>query len=304
MSICFLFPGQGAQYPGMLHKLPQHPAIESTLDQASKILKLDVHELDSEQALHSTVSVQLSLFIAGVAVANMLETEGIIPMAATGLSIGAYAAAVTCKSLSFADGIAVVQKRAQLMEDGFPSGYGMYAIVGLTEQRVAQLVNQFHCDAEPVFLSNINAQRQITISGSLKGMKKIAAAALSSGASKAEKLNIDVPSHCALFQPAADILQEILEKIGLKDPAIPYIGNIRARPIRTAAGVATDLANNIANGVRWYDSIALLRELGTNLFIEINPGNVLTRLGSESFPHARFIAFEDSSIAYMKRLTN
>jgi malonate decarboxylase epsilon subunit len=66
--------------------------------------------------------------------------------------------------------------------------------------------------------------------------------------------------------------------------------------------VAEDLANNIANGVRWHDSISLLEELGTDIFVELNPGNVLSRLGAESFPHLRFIALEDSSPAYVSRL--
>jgi malonate decarboxylase epsilon subunit len=68
--------------------------------------------------------------------------------------------------------------------------------------------------------------------------------------------------------------------------------------------VAEDLANNIAHGVRWHDSISVLVELGTDIFIEMNPGNVLSRLGSESFPHLRFIALEDSSHAYVNRLTH
>lgn len=304
MSICFLFPGQGSQSPGMLKRLPQHPAKESTFRQANEILGRDVSELDSEAALESTIAVQLSLFIAGVAAARVLEAEEVIPAAVAGLSVGAFAAAVVCKSLAFADGIAVVEQRAQLMETSFPSGYGMAAIVGLTEQKVAELVNSFYEQSAPVFVSNINAPRQITISGALQGIEKVAEAALKCGARKAERLHIAVPSHCPLFQAAAETLQETLKQVNVDNPSIPYVSNVRARRLRTAKSVAEDLANNIAHGVRWHDSISLLTELGTDIFVEMNPGNVLSRLGSESFPHLCFIALEDSSPAYVSRLAH
>jgi malonate decarboxylase epsilon subunit len=143
----------------MLKRLPQHPATMSTLIQASEVLECDISQLDSEAALESTVNVQLSLFIAGVAAALALQAEQVLPAAVAGLSVGAFAAAVVCGALPFADGIAVVKQRAQLMETSFPSDYGMSAIVGLTEQKVAELVNDFHEKSAPVFVSNINAPR-------------------------------------------------------------------------------------------------------------------------------------------------
>ena len=302
MSICFLFPGQGTQYPDLFGCLPQHTAVKDTLLEASQILKVNIDQLDSQAALKSTINVQLSLFIAGVASARALAASHVIPAAVAGLSVGAFAAAVICKSLDFADGIALVQKRAQLMENRFPSGFGMSAIVGLNEQTVAQLVHGFYSTSQPVFVSNINAPRQIIIAGCLAGLDKVEEAALKIGAQKAERLNVGVPSHCPLFQPVADSLQEILSKIALKKPTIPYISNIRARPLRLAAAVAEDLANNIAHGVRWHESISVLMELGCDLFVEMNPGSVLSRLGSEAFPDVRFIALEESSLAYLETM--
>jgi malonate decarboxylase epsilon subunit len=304
VSICFLFPGQGSQSPGMLKRLPHHPATESTLRQASEILERDISELDSESALESTINVQLSLLIAGIAAARALQAEQVIPTAVAGMSVGAFAAAVVCDSLTFADGIAVVKQRAQLMETSFPTGYGMGAIVGLTEQKVAELVDSAYEQFAPVFVSNINAPRQITISGAVQGIEKVAAAALKCGARKAERLHVAVPSHCPLFQAVADTLQETLKKVNVQNPTIPYVSNVRARLLRTAQKVSEDLANNIAHGVRWHDSISLLAELGTDIFVEMNPGNVLSRLGSESFPDLRFIALEESSLAYVSRLAH
>ena len=286
----------------MLKRLPQHPATESTLREAGAILEQDITELDTEASLASTVAVQLSLFIAGVAGARALVAEQVIPDAVAGLSIGAFAAAVVCESLTFADGMAVVKQRAELMGKSFPSGYGMAAIVGLTEKKVNDLVNKFHDESAPIFVSNVNAPTQIIISGSVQGMEKVMDKALKSGARKAERLNVAVPPHCPLFQSVSETLQRALDNLDVQNPRIPYISNVRGRRLRTAHSVAADLAENIANGVRWYDSISLLVELGTDMFVEMNPGNVLSRLGAEEFPQLRFIALEDNSLAYVSRL--
>src|ERR1700761_3071743 len=133
MSTAFLFPGQGAQVPGMLHTLPEHSAIERTLTEASDHLHRDVRELDSEQALQSSVPVQLALLTAGVAVARALAEEGVAPEAVAGLSVGAFAAAVHCGALGFPDALRLVEQRAEMMVTLYPTGYGLAAIVGLTE---------------------------------------------------------------------------------------------------------------------------------------------------------------------------
>lgn len=302
MSIALIYPGQGADYTNILHHLPLHQAVEATFKEAAEILGHDVYRLDVEHSIGSLVATHLSLFIAGVASTRMLEAEGIKPQAAAGLSVGTFSAAAACKSIDFAQGMTMVRKRAELMAGGFPAGYTMCAITGLTEQKIAQIVSQAHSQTTPVFVSNINAPKQIVVSGSLEGILKVEAAARQQGANKVEKLNVEVPSHCPLYQPAADILQAEFSKIKIADPNIPYISNVHASSITTADGVRQDLANNIAHGVRWYDSITALSELGVNLFIELAPGNVLTRLNDEIYPQLRTIAFADSSLEHIKHV--
>src|SRR6202453_1047127 len=107
MSVAFLFPGQGSQVPGMLHNLPDHPAVARTLDEVSESLHADVRQLDSAEALQSTVSVQLALLASGVAVARALFEEGVKPEAVAGLSGGAFAAAVAANALNLSDGVGV-----------------------------------------------------------------------------------------------------------------------------------------------------------------------------------------------------
>ena len=300
MSVAFLFPGQGSQTAGMLKRLPDHAAVKETLRQACDILSVDVAELDTEEALQSTVNVQLALFIAGIAAARVLQTSNVVPMAVAGMSVGAFAAAVTCNTLSFSDGLKVVKKRAELMESRFPMGYGMSAIVGLSERQVLDLVKNCFSNTAPVFVSNINAPRQIIVSGACTGLEKVEESATKSGARKVERLNVEVPSHCPLFETVAEELKTIMKTVQLQEPSIPYISNVKARPLKTALQIGEDLATNVAHGVRWYDSISVLAELGCNLFIELNPGNKLCRLSAELFEAQKFIPLEETSVDYIR----
>jgi malonate decarboxylase epsilon subunit len=304
MSVAFLFPGQGSQVPGMLHNLPDHPAVARTLDEVSESLHADVRELDSAEALQSTVSVQLALLASGVAVARALIGEGVKPQAVAGLSVGAFAAAVVADVLSLADGARLVKERAVDMVKLYPQGYGLAAIVGLTENQVSTLVEQAYTDQDPVYVGNINAPRQIVIAGSNGGMDKVLEAGRKSGARKAVRLNVSEPSHCPLLQPVADALKKSLEAMHLQEPKMIYIANVTGKALRSAEAVSVDLATNIAHGVRWYDATTVLEELGCRLFLEMPSGHVLSELGREAFADVRTLAIGEASLTYAVRLAS
>ena len=299
--IAVLFPGQGAQTPEMLHRLPDHPAVRQTLEEASTELGYDVLTLDRPEALRSTVPVQLALLTAGVATARALEAEGIMPEAVAGLSIGAFGAAVHAHVLTLADGIRLVKQRAELMEQHSPPGYGMTAIVGLKEDQVAALIRETNTPDNPVYLGNMNSADQIVVTGSFKSMEKISNAALQAGARKTERLDVAVLSHSPLLQPIADALTQTLHNIPLQRPRMIYIGNVKARALRNPEDIAWDLANNIAHAVRWYETTIVLQELGSTLTIETPPGHVLTNLAKQSIPDVKSIALAETSFSYAVR---
>ena len=296
MSIAFLFPGQGSQVPGLLHSLPDHPVVKQTLSEASHVLDRDVRELDSTEALQSTVSVQLALLTAGVATARALAEEGVKPEAVAGLSVGAFAAAVHSGVVSFSQSIQLVRQRAEMMMGLYPTGYGLAAIVGLSEGQVSALVEEAHTGQTPVYVGNINAPRQIVIAGSDEGMARVLEAARKIGARKAERLQVSVPSHCPLLEPVASELRAALSGMVLERPRLIYVGNVKARALRAADAVAEDLASNIAHAVRWYDATTVLEELGCRLFLEIPPGHVLSDLARESFPEVKTLAVGQSTL--------
>jgi len=266
----------------MLHDLVTHPSVDETLSEASHALGFDARTLDSVDALQSTVSVQLAVLVAGVATAHALQRSGLQPLAVAGLSVGAFSAAVAAEALSLPDAIQLVRSRAEQMEQMYPTGYGLSAIVGLTEAHVTRLVNPIDSQEHPVFVGNINAPKQIVIAGSIEGMKLVLEQALLQGARKAEPLNVSVPSHCPLLQPVADLLRKQLGSTSVRDPKTIYIANVNARPVRTAQGVAADLADNIAHGVRWHDATSVAVELGTKLFLNVPPGHALSDLANEN----------------------
>jgi malonate decarboxylase epsilon subunit len=304
MSIAFLFPGQGSQSPGMLHQLLDHPEVERTLNEVSSVLDSDVRGFDSEQALASSVSVQLALLASGVATARALIQKGAQPSVVCGLSVGAFAAAVVADVLSLEDAVGLVKLRAEKMTELYPTGYGLSAIIGLTEAQVSIIVRAVTTDREPVFLANINAPLQTVIAGSDAGMERVLEQSRRQGARKAERLQVSVPSHCPLLQPVAGLLQHRFSSLRLRDPKSIYIGNVNARAMRTAESIASDLANNIAHGVRWHDATTVARELGCSLFLEMPPGHVLSVLAQENLPGVNALAVESDILPRVLRLAH
>ena len=303
MSVAFIFPGQGSQSPGMLHHLLDHPAVVRTVDEISEVLHSDVRKLDSEQGLKSDVSVQLTLLAAGIATARALMEQDVRPAAASGLSVGAFAAAVTAGVLSLQDAVDLVKLRSEQMMKLYPTGYGLSAIVGLNESRVTKIVRAVTSMQDPVFVGNINAPRQIVIAGSNVAMDQVLDEARREGASKAVRLHVSVPSHCPLLQPVADLLERRMSSMHLKAPKLIYVGNVTARPMRTKELIAHDLANNIAHGVRWHDATTVLKELGCNLFLEMPPGHILSDLAKENLKGIDAVPVEAGVLTRVLRLT-
>jgi malonate decarboxylase epsilon subunit len=279
MSVLFTFPGQGAQKPGMLHTLPVHDDTERTLAEASAALGRDILVLDSAGALRSTVAVQLALLVAGVAMARVLAAHGAAPQMVAGLSIGAWPAAVIAGVLEFTDAVRLVELRARLMEDAYPSGYGMTAIGGLTRQQLEPLIARVD---GPVYLANLNAPRQLVVSGSAPALDAVAALALSHGATRAERLAVPVPSHCPLLDEQARTLACACDQVARKRPRITYVSGSAARALFDGDRIMADLAANMARPVLWADTLRHAWERGARTALEMPSGSVLTRLAQEA----------------------
>jgi malonate decarboxylase epsilon subunit len=295
MSLALLFAGQGAQRPGFLHGLPAHPVVQATLSEAGALLGGGLDTLDDAAALESTVATQLTVVVAGVAMCRALASEGAVPSAVAGLSVGAFAAAVASGVISFGAALQLTRLRAQAMAAAAPAGFGMAAVLGLSEPEVRALVAEVARQA-PLYVASLNAPAETVIAGSDAALAHAARAAQVRGAAL-QRLKVAVPSHCPLMDAVSARLAAAFEGLELADPRIPYVSNHRARIATRAADVAEDLIVNVSRCVRWHDSLTLLYELGCRLYVETPPGQVLTQLVRASFPEARALALEDTALA-------
>jgi malonate decarboxylase epsilon subunit len=294
MSSLLVFPGQGAQQPGMLHGLPRETLIE-----ASEVLGEDALLLDSAEALKSTRAVQLCLLIAGVAASRQLAMA---PDYVAGLSIGAYPAAVVAGALSFSDALRLVRLRGELMQQAYPQGYGMTAILGLELATVEGLLAQVHSVDRPVYLANINADNQVVIAGSDGAMEAVAQLARSRGAGLAKRLAVSVPSHCPLLDAPAKTLAEAFASVQLKTPTLGYLSGSRARPVINIDALRDDLAFNMCRVVDWRGTVQSAYERGVRLQIELPPGAVLTGLARRVFEQGTVIAFDGARLDTLQAL--
>ncbi|EUB86749.1 malonate decarboxylase subunit epsilon [Pseudomonas sp. GM30] len=297
MSSLLVFPGQGAQQPGMLQHLSRE-----TLVEASDVLGEDVLLLDSSDALRTTRAVQLCLLIAGVAASRQLLQDGLTADYVAGLSIGAYPAAVGAGALSFSDALHLVSLRGELMQQAYPQGYGMTAIIGLQLSTVETLLAQVHSAESPVYLANINADSQVVIAGSDGAMQAVAELARSRGAGLAKRLAVSVPSHCPLLEKTAQTLAEAFAKVELKTPKIAYLSGSRARPLITPDALRDDLAFNMCRVVDWRGTVQSAYERGVRLQIELPPGAVLTGLARRVFESGTVTAFDSARLDTLQAL--
>ncbi len=292
MSSLFAFPGQGAQQPGMLHRLPDEPLVRACLEEASDALGEDVLALDSTEALASTRAVQLCLLLAGVASARLLQARGARPDYVAGLSIGAYTAAVVGGALALDDAARLVALRGELMEQAWPSGYGMTAIMGLDLAELEALLERVNGPDSPVFLANVNADNQLVIAGSEAAMDAVGELARRSGAGAARRLAVSVPSHCDLLAEPAAQLAEAFADVTLRRPALRYLSGSSARLVLDPEALRDDLTFNMCRVVDWRGTLRNAYERGVRLHIELSPGTVLSGLARRVIRQGAVVAFQ------------
>jgi malonate decarboxylase epsilon subunit len=278
----------------MLQDVPEY------LKKATSIIGTELR--DDEEAMGSTVWIQMALFVKETAIAYRLIEQGIRPQFVAGHSIGAFPAAVIAGVLSFEDALRIVWLRARLMEEAFPEGYGMGVIIGLTQAEVQQAVLLSHSEATPVYLSNINAEQQIVVSGSLVGLNKAFMHVKELGTAKTALLKVPIPSHSPLMSEVANKLLLKIHTFSLRDAQIPYLVNHTGRKTKAKEKIAEDLALNVAYPVRWMDMAAVCVESGADCFIEMPPGHTLSRLVKQAHKHTRQMAVDEIGLEAIQYL--
>ncbi|MFZ1344352.1 ACP S-malonyltransferase [Thiothrix eikelboomii] len=284
MAIAGLFPGQGSQSLGMLAELAtSFPIVRETFEQASSIIERDLWQLaqgTDEGALNSTEITQPLMLAAGVAVWRVWQTQdGCLPVAVAGHSLGEYSALVAAEVLAFPTAVALVAKRAQLMQAAVPEGLGsMAAILGLTDEQVITACEQAAQD-EIVEAVNFNAPEQVVIAGNTAAVERALEVATQLGAKKIVKLAVSVPSHCSLMKSAARQLETSLAASRFHTGKLAVLHNVDGLARTDIESMQTALAEQLYRPVRWVTTIRQLQsQYAAKAMLEFGPGKVLTGL--------------------------
>ena len=282
-TIAFLFPGQGSQSVGMLDALAaESDLVAATCAEASEVLGYDLGALIAagpEDRLNQTEVTQPAMLTAGVATWRAWRAlGGAEPAVVAGHSLGEYTALVAAGAIDFADAVGAVAERARLMQGATPAGTGaMAAILGLEDAALAALCEEEAGD-EVVSCANFNSPGQVVIAGHAAAVQRVSARALEAGARRALPLPVSVPSHCALMQPAAEAMAQVLARVELRPPRIPVVHNADVAEHTDPEGIREVLVRQLWQPVRWTQTIEALAARGVDRFVECGPGRVLAGL--------------------------
>src|SRR6266700_6150488 len=279
-KIGLLFAGQGAQTVGMGKDLAEEfPVAAEMFASADAILarKLtDVTWNGPIEELTKTSNCQPALFVHGLAcLAVLRELAGNFPIeAAAGLSLGEMTAHAAAGTFDFENGLKLVQRRGELMDEACEkTSGGMAALIGAEENVVRQLAAD-----EDVDIANINAPGQIVISGELAKVEAAVGVAKEYGVRRAMVLNVAGAYHSRLMKSAYEKLGAVLQDVPIASPRFPVISNVTGMEATTPAEIRRTLQDQVTGTVRLFDCVKRLIDLGCDYFIELGPGSVLAAL--------------------------
>ena len=282
-QIVLLFSGQGAQKVGMgkdwVEASPTARQMAMLADKTLGFSLSDVMFDGPDEELTKTSRCQPALYLHGlIALALVRERVPTLkPVAAAGLSLGEFTAHAAVGTFSFEDGLHLVARRGEFMEDACKAIEGaMAALLGGDEAQVRALAA-----AAGVDVANLNAPGQIVISGTVSGIDTAVERAKEFGIRRAIKLNVAGAYHSRLMQSAQDKLAAELATVYLQPPALPVVCNFGASVVSDPADIRSMLEKQVTGSVRWTESIQALIAMGHRTFLELGPGKVLAGLVSK-----------------------
>jgi [acyl-carrier-protein] S-malonyltransferase len=211
--------------------------------------------------------------------------------------LGEYTALVAAGVLDFPDALRLVRERGRLMkESGDERPGGMLAVVGLSADRADALCAEART-LGTIVRANTNSPDQLVLSGELPALDRAASLAREAGARAVVPLRISIASHSPLMQSAALKLAELIAAIPLKEPQVPIAANITGQLLTTAEDVRRELADQLTGPVEWTRSVRQMIENGVNTFVEIGPGQVLSRLIKRISRDVHATSLDDGTIA-------
>lgn len=275
----YVFPGQGAQYPGMgLDLFEKSTHAKKMFDAANRILDFSITDImfaGSDDDLRQTKVTQPAIFIHSVILASALGDD-FNPGMAAGHSLGEFSALVACRAISFEEGLLLVSKRALAMQKACEENpSSMAAIIGLDDRTVEDVCASINNRVVP---ANYNSPGQIVISGTNEGIDKAIVMLKEKGAKRVLKLQVGGAFHSPLMEPARAELEDAIRATRIREPDCPVYQNVTAKPSLDPEVIRTNLVDQLTSPVKWTRSVLNMIEDGASSFTEVGPGNVLQGL--------------------------
>ncbi len=236
-----------------------------------------------DDALMLTANAQPALMAVSLAAMRVLEAEAGLDVSrhaafVAGHSLGEYSALAAAGSLTIADAARLLRIRGDAMQKAVPVGAGaMAALLGL-DLETARSVASEAAEGEVCQAANDNAPGQVVVSGAKAAVERAIAIAKTQGAKRAVLLPVSAPFHCALMQPAADVMAEALAGVKISAPKAPLVANVTASPLNDPEDIRQRLIEQVTGAVRWRESVGFMANAGVTRFIEIGAGKVLAGL--------------------------
>ena len=287
MSVAFVFPGQGSQAVGMGRALAADFApAKQVFEEVDAALGAKLSTIAFEgpaETLTLTENAQPALMAVSLAVMRVLEAEAGIDLErdaqfVAGHSLGEYSALAAAGAFSIADTARLLRTRGQAMQKAVPVGVGaMAALLGLAYDAAVAVAAEA-AQGEVCQAANDNGAGQVVVSGNKAAVERAVEIAKAKGAKRAMLLTVSAPFHCALMQPAADVMAQALSQVTVKSPLVPVVSNVLAKPISEPAEIVRALVAQVTGTVRWRESITVMAAAGVKTFYEVGAGKVLSGL--------------------------
>ena len=285
MTRAFVFPGQGSQTVGMGKELADaFPAAKAVFNEVDDTLGQNLSSImfkGPDEDLVLTENTQPALLACSIAVLRVLESEGGFKIAdhgqfVAGHSLGEYSALCAAGTFSLSDAVKLVKIRGKAMQIAVPVGEGaMAALMGL-EALDAEAVAEEAAQGDVCDFANDNASGQVVVSGATAAVERALVIAKEHGAKRALLLPVSAPFHCAMMQPAADVMAGALGDTQMNDPIIPLIANVTAQEVATANEARELLIKQVCGRVRWREGALYMKSQGVSELVEIGHGKVLS----------------------------
>lgn len=297
MNIAFIFPGQGAQYVGMGKDFYEtYPEAKKIFDEADSLLGYSLSSIlfeGPENELTKTKYSQVAIYVDSCAILAVVGSRfpQLVPNVCAGLSLGEYTALYAAKKISFEDGLKLVQKRAEFMNDACEKHLGkMSAVLGLSEDQVREAVQ----DIEGVWIANCNCPMQVVISGTSEGVEVASTILKEKKAKRILPLTVHGAFHSGLMKDAEISLTPFVDNANIQSSDIQLVMNVVGDFVDPTEEIKTYLKRQVTHSVLWEKGILAMETKGIDLYVEMGPGKTLAGMNRKINTKEKTISIDNT----------